>query len=79
MSAELAECIHGIYPESSCTVCNGRDRAERLEAQRQATTVAFYFTAQYGGECPRCGLPIAIHDQCAQMQDGTNIHRGCIE
>jgi hypothetical protein len=53
------ECVHGM--EYGCSICNGKDvrRPEPEEAK-------FTYRAKYEGQCPECGLPIAVGQQCVK-------------
>lgn len=51
----MDECIHGIYPVESCTICNGRDAREKREGT--STIVAKYY-----GSCSDCSMPIKPGD-----------------
>lgn len=69
---EIEECVHGIYPETACTICNGR-KTKRAEISEDWRT----FPAKYEGTCAGCGLPIAIGQFIVWRPDSPTYHDGC--
>lgn len=51
---EDEECIHGMYPITSCTICNGKDKKAAMEPRT--------FKASYAGTCTNCYGRIEIGD-----------------
>jgi hypothetical protein len=68
------ECIHGIWPASSCTRCNGRDKlAAQLDLEPVAT-----FPAKYSGQCSTCHCWWAVGDLITKLGDsGRYVHARC--
>ena len=69
---ELTECMHGIYPSTSCTYCYPKAKGT---TSRTNTRV---ICARYDGQCPACNLPITA-DQSYITQDETGrwVHEHC--
>lgn len=44
------ECIHGLGPIAACTICNGREKQQRLDRRK----VDYQWTARFGGVCACC-------------------------
>lgn len=65
------ECIHGIWPATACTTCNGKDRRAETEIHWRT------FTAKYVGHCGGCNLPINIGATIAWHEDMGAYHEGC--
>lgn len=68
------ECIHGMYPASSCTLCNGK--SER--AQREADSIEYEFVAKFRGACQRCRDFINPGEEMARTGDGRLVCRDCL-
>ena len=68
---EQGECIHGIWPASVCTVCNGKDRKAETEVHWRT------FPAKYAGQCAGCDLPINVGDIIAWQEGQPIYHEGC--
>ena len=66
------ECIHGIYPASSCSICNGNQHERVLLAQDWRT-----FPAKYDGNCAGCDLPISVGQWIVWRPDSPTYHDGC--
>lgn len=49
-SPEWQECIHGIWPVTSCQYCNGKAEQERREAMA-GERIKYTFAAKYRGMC----------------------------
>lgn len=60
------ECIHLLDP-ATCTICNGRDRRERV-ASRGEERHGKAFTAKYAGQCSECNLPISVGQSIVIIQ-----------
>lgn len=60
------ECRHGMFPASSCSICNGND-ARRAAAD---TTVVHWFEARYDGPIA-CGCHVQIGDRIGRRADNT--------
>lgn len=74
------ECIHLLGP-ATCTICNGRDRRERIAAQPVGWTRPF--RARFPGRCGGCSEPVDVGDLVAMPEmrhvvSGRPVyHEGC--
>lgn len=75
MSIDLddGDCIHGVWPATSCSICSGHDAADRKVAERAPVT----FTAAYESACPSCRQPIRVGDTIAWKEGTRAFHEGC--
>lgn len=68
------ECIHDVWPASSCTICNGR--VDRERAQALDTTVMARMTAKFSGSC-QCDEAIDPGDPIALLSSGVWVCEDC--
>lgn len=66
MSVE-EDCIHGAWPPTSCTLCSGKVARERREAEEEARTVQYKFTAKFPGACTKYGENFDSGEPVAKM------------
>lgn len=66
------ECIHGMFPPTSCTICNGRDAARA----RAAAAIEYEFPARYISLLG-CGHFSTIGETIARRADGTLVCTDC--
>ena len=67
------ECIHGMYPASSCSLCNGRERREQAERDR----IVARWAAKFAGVCTKCGDDIAVGEPIARTADDRYVCGEC--
>lgn len=65
------ECIHGMYPVSSCTICNGKDKACKEEPEVRV------FPARYSGTCWDCDHDIEVGDLIQYQEGKPVVHEEC--
>ena len=65
------ECIHGIWPASVCTTCNGKDRKAETDIDWRT------FVAKYAGHCGGCNLPLREGELIVWHADRGAFHEGC--
>jgi hypothetical protein len=69
---EAEQCIHGIWPSTSCTYCNGREEREA----KAARTVVRRWAAMFDGPLA-CGCTAVVGDPIVRMGDGRIICEDC--
>lgn len=68
------ECKHGIWPATSCSLCNGREKREQTERDR----VVWIGTARYAAVCAGgCGDFIEPGDRIVRTAADRYLHHRC--
>lgn len=68
------DCIHGIWPPSSCTLCTGKDIPVATESW---TFIVARWEAKFPAKCYRCGDDISVGDQIAQDTEDNHLCEKC--
>lgn len=76
MAASDEECMHGIYPPSSCSWCSGQEARRAAEAKALADNT-HVFAAKYEGQCVECNLPIRVGELIRWRPDLPPMHDRC--
>jgi hypothetical protein len=76
MAEELVECLHGVWPSTSCTICNGKEKAED---KRQLEAEAFLQYSKYPGHCSHCNESFLAGTEIVRIVNGTYIHQECYD
>lgn len=84
---DLDECLHGIFPSSACTICNGRDELLARDGRRRYDDVTTsrvpvddetrIFIAQYDGFCSICHDPVHAGQEIAWKPHSKPAHVMC--
>lgn len=69
----MSECIHGLGPVEACTICNGRDKAER----RKRRVIAHQWPALYDGRCRVCAEQFVVGEAIGRNTDGEIVCSSC--
>lgn len=71
----MIECDHfgRMIIEGECTICSGRDKAER-DARN---VIERRFTARFDGHCGACGQPTLAGEPLALTGDGRYLCEDC--
>lgn len=67
------ECIHGIFPSSSCTICTKKPARTSDNPHPRHSTMQ----AKFDGQCPGCNLPIREDVDTIAKFRGAWHHRKC--
>lgn len=70
---ETDECIHLMYPASSCTICNPTPK-EEVEDKKDGRVIS----AIYDGHCPECNLLI-YPQQTIKRKNRKWMHKRCAD
>lgn len=76
------ECKHGIYPASSCTICNGKDKAYQEELKRASEHNVFRMEAKFPSTCMECANPIKVGQRMVLVRSETPLpkyHEECYD
>lgn len=67
------ECPHGAGNQAWCTICNGRDKRDRVAEQK----ILYSFAAKFNGRCSECHERVEAGEILFARSDGTYACSGC--